>query len=77
MPASVPILTRDGRPLVDAKGRTSYVRSAGSGPSLGAYLLTGYLPPEHAEVGTELSVGYSRPVCGDGGQLGLDVAVRP
>jgi len=58
MPANVPILTRDGRPLVDAKGRTSYVTSAGSGPSLGAYLLMGYLPPEQAVVGTELSVRY-------------------
>ncbi|HTU31477.1 MAG TPA: FAD-dependent oxidoreductase, partial [Solirubrobacteraceae bacterium] len=58
MPANVPILDADGRPLVDAKGRTSYVTSAGSGPSLGAYLLMGYLPPEQAVVGTELSVRY-------------------
>jgi glycine cleavage system aminomethyltransferase T len=58
MPANVPILTRHGRPLVDAKGRTSYVTSAGSGPSLGAYLLMGYLPPEQATVGTELLVRY-------------------
>jgi glycine cleavage system aminomethyltransferase T len=58
MPANVPILTADGQPLVDAKGRVSYVTSAGSGPSLGAYLLMGYLPPEQAVVGTELSVRY-------------------
>jgi glycine cleavage system aminomethyltransferase T/glycine/D-amino acid oxidase-like deaminating enzyme len=58
MSAGVPILTRDGHPLVDAKGRTSYVTSAGSGPSLGAYILMGYLPPEQAVVGTELSVRY-------------------
>jgi glycine cleavage system aminomethyltransferase T/glycine/D-amino acid oxidase-like deaminating enzyme len=58
MPANVPILGADGRPLVDAKGRVSYVTSAGSGPSLGAYLLMGYLPPEQAVVGTELSVRY-------------------
>ncbi len=58
MPANVPILGTDGRPLVDAKGRASYATSAGSGPSLGAYLLMGYLPPEQAVVGTELSVRY-------------------
>jgi glycine cleavage system aminomethyltransferase T/glycine/D-amino acid oxidase-like deaminating enzyme len=53
-----PILSRDGAPLVDAKGRRSYVTSAGSGPSLGAYILMGYLPPEQAVIGTELSVLY-------------------
>ncbi len=53
-----PILTRDGRPLTDAKGRRSYVTSAGSGPSVGKYILMGYLPPEQAIVGTELSVQY-------------------
>ncbi|HET9126201.1 MAG TPA: FAD-dependent oxidoreductase [Solirubrobacteraceae bacterium] len=58
MPAGVPILGRDGRPLVDAKGRTSHVTSAGSGPSIGAYVLMGYLPPEQALVGAELSVRY-------------------
>ena len=53
-----PILTRDGTPLVDAKGRRSYVTSAGAGPSVGKYLLMAYLPPEHAVVGTELAVEY-------------------
>jgi glycine cleavage system aminomethyltransferase T/glycine/D-amino acid oxidase-like deaminating enzyme len=53
-----PILTRDGRPLIDAKGRSSYVTSAGSGPSLQKYILMAYLPPEQAVVGTELSVLY-------------------
>jgi glycine cleavage system aminomethyltransferase T/glycine/D-amino acid oxidase-like deaminating enzyme len=53
-----PILTRDGQPLVDTKGRRSYVTSAGSGPSLGKYLLMSYLPPERAVVGAELSVQY-------------------
>ena len=51
-----PLLTRDGAPLIDARGRSSYVTSAGSGPSLGAYILMGYLPPEQAVIGTELSV---------------------
>ncbi len=53
-----PILTRDGAPLRDARGRISSVTSAGSGPSLGAYILMGYLPPEQAVLGTELSVRY-------------------
>ena len=32
--------------------------SAGAGPSVGKYLLLGYLPPEHAVVGTDLKVMY-------------------
>ncbi len=51
-----PILTPDGEPLVDRKGRRSYVTSAGSGPSIGKHILMAYLPPEHAEVGTKLAV---------------------
>ena len=53
-----PILTTDGRPIVDAKGRRSYVTSAGSGPSVGKHLLMSYLPPEHANVGEKLLVEY-------------------
>ncbi|MGL6280552.1 MAG: GcvT family protein [Gaiella sp.] len=55
-----PIVRRsDGAPLTDAKGRRSYVTSAGAGPSLGAYLLMAYLPPEHAVEGSqELAVAY-------------------
>jgi glycine cleavage system aminomethyltransferase T len=53
-----PIQTRDGKPLVDAKGRRSYVTSAGAGPSIGKHILMAYLPPEQAVVGTELSVLY-------------------
>ena len=53
-----PIVTRDGSPLTDAKGRRSYVTSAGAGPSVGKYLLLAYLPPEHAVEGTELAVEY-------------------
>jgi glycine cleavage system aminomethyltransferase T len=53
-----PILTRDGRPLVDAKGRRSYVTSAGSGPSVGKHLLMAYLPPDQAVVGNGLAVEY-------------------
>ncbi len=54
----VPNLTPDGRSLVDAKGRRSYVTSAGSGPSIGKHLLMSYLPPEYAVVGTRLAVQY-------------------
>jgi glycine cleavage system aminomethyltransferase T/glycine/D-amino acid oxidase-like deaminating enzyme len=53
-----PILTRDGRPLADAKGRRSYVTSAGSGPSVGKHILLSYLPPEQAVAGAELAVEY-------------------
>jgi glycine cleavage system aminomethyltransferase T/glycine/D-amino acid oxidase-like deaminating enzyme len=53
-----PIVTRDGAPLTDAKGRRSYVTSAGSGPSVGKHLLMAYLPPEQAVEGTQLAVEY-------------------
>jgi glycine cleavage system aminomethyltransferase T/glycine/D-amino acid oxidase-like deaminating enzyme len=53
-----PIVTRDGKPLTDAKGRRSYVTSAGAGPSIGKHILLAYLPPEQAVVGTELAVEY-------------------
>ena len=53
-----PIITADGRPLVDQKGRHSYVTSAGTGPSVGKYLLLTFLPPEYARVGTRLGVEY-------------------
>jgi glycine cleavage system aminomethyltransferase T len=53
-----PILTLDGKRIVDAKGRGSYVTSAGSGPSVGKHLLMSYLPPEQAVAGTKLAVEY-------------------
>ena len=53
-----PILTRDGEGIVDAKGRRSFVTSAGAGPSIGKHLLMAYLPLEHARVGEELLVQY-------------------
>jgi glycine cleavage system aminomethyltransferase T/glycine/D-amino acid oxidase-like deaminating enzyme len=53
-----PILTPDEAPLVDRKGRRSYVTSAGAGPSVGKHLLMGYLPPAHARVGASLAVEY-------------------
>jgi glycine cleavage system aminomethyltransferase T len=46
-----PIVRADGSPLVDAKGRRSYVTSAGMGPSLGKYILMTYLPPgDHGQL---------------------------
>ena len=53
-----PILSTDGKPLIDGKGRRSYVTSAGSGPSVGKHLLMSYLPPDVARVGTPLLVEY-------------------
>jgi glycine cleavage system aminomethyltransferase T len=53
-----PILTLDGEPIVDAKGRRSYVTSAGSGPSVGKHILLAYLTPERAKVGEKLLVEY-------------------
>jgi glycine cleavage system aminomethyltransferase T len=53
-----PVLDLDGQRIVDAKGRGSYVTSAGSGPSVGRHLLMAYLPPEHAKVGEKLLVEY-------------------
>jgi glycine cleavage system aminomethyltransferase T/glycine/D-amino acid oxidase-like deaminating enzyme len=53
-----PILTLDGERIVDRKGRVSRVTTAGAAPSLDAYLLMAYLPPEHAVEGTELRVMY-------------------
>jgi glycine cleavage system aminomethyltransferase T/glycine/D-amino acid oxidase-like deaminating enzyme len=53
-----PVLSIDGKPLVDARGRRSYVTSTGSGPSVGKHLLMSYLPPDVAKVGTPLLVEY-------------------
>jgi glycine cleavage system aminomethyltransferase T len=53
-----PILTLDGKPITDSRGRRSYVTSAGSGPSLGKYIVMTYLPPEHAKLGEQLQVQY-------------------
>ena len=53
-----PVLSKQGKPLVDADGRRSYVTSAGAGPSIGKHILLAYLPPEHANVGEELLVEY-------------------
>ena len=53
-----PVLTPDGRPIEDAKGRRSYVTSAGAGPSVGRHLLMAYLPPTYAVEGTKLAVEY-------------------
>jgi glycine cleavage system aminomethyltransferase T/glycine/D-amino acid oxidase-like deaminating enzyme len=53
-----PILTADGQPIVDSKGRRSYVTSAGAGPSIGKHILMSYLPPEHARTGERLLVEY-------------------
>ena len=53
-----PLLTPQGDPITDRKGRRSYVTSAGAGPSIGKHILMGYLPPERAVVGEQLLVEY-------------------
>jgi glycine cleavage system aminomethyltransferase T len=53
-----PVLTVDGDPIVDRKGRRSFVTSAGAAPSLGKHLLMTYLPPEFASAGTKVKVEY-------------------
>jgi glycine cleavage system aminomethyltransferase T len=53
-----PVLTPEGEPLEDRKGRRSYVTTAGSGPSVGQHILMAYLPPERTTVGTKLAVEY-------------------
>jgi glycine cleavage system aminomethyltransferase T/glycine/D-amino acid oxidase-like deaminating enzyme len=53
-----PVLTRDGKRIVDRRGRGSYVTSAGAGPSIGKHILMAYLPPEHAVAGAPLAVEY-------------------
>ncbi len=53
-----PIVLADGTPITDARGRRSYVTSAGAGPSVGKHILLAYLPPEHAVEGTHLFVEY-------------------
>ena len=62
----------EGAPLVDGKGRRSYVTSAGAGPSLGKHILMSYLPPEEATVGNELAqcaVDINAAVAGCGEDL--------
>ena len=52
------ILTLDENRIVDSLGRVSTVTTAGSGPSLGKFVLMAYLPLEHAVVGNNLLVHY-------------------
>ncbi len=58
MTGGEPILTSGGERIIDSHGRPSYVTSAGAGPSVGAYLLMGYLPFELAEEGASFRVRY-------------------
>jgi glycine cleavage system aminomethyltransferase T len=53
-----PIVTSQGEPITDAKGRRSYITSAGAGPSVGKHILMGYLPVELAHEGQSLLVQY-------------------
>jgi glycine cleavage system aminomethyltransferase T len=53
-----PILDEDGEVLTDARGRTSYVTSAGSGPSVGQHILLSYLPNDRAKEKRKFLVEY-------------------
>jgi glycine cleavage system aminomethyltransferase T/glycine/D-amino acid oxidase-like deaminating enzyme len=53
-----PVLSADGKRLVDSAGRPSYVTSAGAGPSVGKHLLMAYLPPAEAREGNRLAIEY-------------------
>jgi glycine cleavage system aminomethyltransferase T len=53
-----PVLTQDGKSIVDAKGRPAYVSSAGYGAVVRKYILMAYLPPEYAKAGNKLQVEY-------------------
>ena len=58
MLGGAPIIGPDGGVLTDSRGRTSYVTSAGSGPSVGRHLLMAYLPADEAREGNRLAVEY-------------------
>jgi len=64
MGGNEPILTLEGERIVDRKGRVSRVTTAGRAPSLDAYLLLAYLPPEHAVEGTGLQMMYMNELFG-------------
>ena len=54
-----PIVTlSEGKRIVDRQGRSSYVTSAGEGPSVGKYILMAYLPPEYISNDKALAVEY-------------------
>lgn len=58
MQGGEPFCTQDGNRIEDSHGRPCYVTSAGAGPSVGKFLLLGYLPKEHAIEGNKLLVEY-------------------
>ena len=73
-----PVVTRDGAPIVDAKGRRSFVTSAGAGPSVGKHILMAYLPPEHAREGARARRRvHGRAVPRHGRRRRLDPDLRP
>ena len=62
MTGGEPIVDADGNRIVDAHGRVSLVTTAGLGPSVGKYLLLGYLPSELAVEGASFGVKYMNEV---------------
>ena len=73
-----PILTPDGGPITDAKGRRSFVTSAGSGPSVGKHLLLS-VPAARVRGGRHEAPRrvLRRALSGHGRGRRLDAAVRP
>jgi glycine cleavage system aminomethyltransferase T len=62
MTGGEPIVDADGDRIVDAHGRISIVTTAGMGPSVGKYLLLGYLPSELAVEGASFGVKYMNEI---------------
>ena len=62
MTGGEPIVDGDGNRIVDSHGRVSLVTSAGMGPSVGKYLLLGYLPADQATEGARFGVKYMNEV---------------
>ncbi len=62
MTGGEPIVDTDGNRIVDSRGRISIVTTAGMGPSVGRYLLLGYLPTELAVEGASFGVKYMNEI---------------
>ena len=73
-----PVVARDGKPLVDAKGRRSYVTSAGAGPSIGKHILMS-LPAARATRRRRAARGrvHGRALSRHGRGRRLDADLRP
>jgi heterotetrameric sarcosine oxidase gamma subunit len=62
MTGGEPIVETTGERIVDELGRISMVTTAGMGPSVGKYLLLGYLPVDRAVEGAKFGVKYMNEI---------------